>query len=150
DLFRRVNTLGAATFFDARTQAGERPVQKIVAGLGYAVDKFRSLQENDDQENRPDRADDDRMAIPVLVQKPEIQADPQERQEQSNAHRCPPVLLQQVAEKRRILLCAAKILRADVIEISAVRQRVLGDDINVTAIKFLVEGGLTAMWNETF
>src|SRR5205823_220021 len=41
-------------------------------------------------------------------------------------------------EERRINLRAAVVMRADVIEIRAVRQGVLRDDINIAAVKVLV------------
>ena len=59
-------------------------------------------------------------------------------------------VLGQFAEERRVLLVAAEVLRAQVIQVGAVRQRVLGDDINVAPVKFLVLLRLAIMRDKTF
>ena len=46
-------------------------------------------------------------------------------------------IFEKPAEERRVLLLAAEILRAEIIQIGAVGQRVLRDEINVAAVEIL-------------
>src|SRR5207244_1181341 len=52
---------------------------------------------------------------------------------------------EKLAEKWLVFLSAAEELGTDVLEVGAVRQRVLGDDINIAAIKVLVFFGLATV-----
>ena len=56
---------------------------------------------------------------------------------------------QQLLEERRIDLCAPIILRPDVIEVSAVGQRVLGDNIHIPPIELLIELRLAFVRDKT-
>ena len=56
----------------------------------------------------------------------------------------------QFAEKGRVNLLAAEILSAEVIQIRAVGQGILSDEINVPAVKILVLGRLAIVRNEAF
>src|SRR5439155_11976739 len=55
---------------------------------------------------------------------------------------------EQLLEKRRVWLRAAIVLGADVIQVGAIGQRGLGDDIDVAAIKMLVLGRLAIVRDE--